>query len=205
MVSCLFHRARTVAQGSNIRREEQRLTKVLKENGYPAHIIRNAAKPKPPREPEEPPTSTVYIPYVAGLSEDLRRICKKHNIRTIFKTPSTLRHQLMKVKDTDPMVKRSGVVYQIPCGGCGQSYIGETKRPLETRLKEHIAATTRGEIDKSAIAEHAWICQHQPLWKETRVLDVAVNNTILLIKEAMHIQMADAGTLMNRDPRFCHC
>ena len=36
---------------------------------------------------------------------------------------------------------------------CGHVYIGETKKALETRIKEHKAATRRGEIEKSAIAE----------------------------------------------------
>ena len=50
---------------------------------------------------------------------------------------------------------------RISCS-CGLAYIGETKRSLETRLKEHQATTRRGETDKSAIAEHAWEKQHHP-------------------------------------------
>ena len=52
----------------------------------------------------------------------------------------------------------------------------------------------------SAVAEHAWTNQHQPLWGNARVLDIAANKTILLIKEAMHIHMAkSSSSLMNRD------
>ena len=40
VASCLFHWARTVARGENIRREENHLDIVLKANGYPDHIIR---------------------------------------------------------------------------------------------------------------------------------------------------------------------
>ena len=53
------------------------------------------------------------------------------------------------------MEKKSGVVYGIPCS-CGQVYIGETKRMLETRIKEHQAAARLGQFEKSAVAEHAW-------------------------------------------------
>jgi len=143
----------------------------------------------------------MYIPYVSGLSEDIRRVCRRHDIKTLFKTPLTLHHQLMWVKDTDPLGKRAGVVYQLPCGECESSYIGETKRPLETRLREHKAAIKRGEVLMSAVAEHAWTNQHQPLWGSARVLDIAANKTILLIKEAMHIHMAksSSSSLMNRD------
>ena len=57
------------------------------------------------------------------------------------------------IKDRDPTLKALGVVYEIPCS-CGPKYIGETKRGLETCLKEHQAATRRGETEKSAITEH---------------------------------------------------
>ena len=30
-----------------------------------------------------------------------------------------------------------GVVYQIPCAQCDEVYIGETGRPLKTRISEH--------------------------------------------------------------------
>ena len=40
--------------------------------------------------------------------------------------------------------------------------------------------------------------QHQPLWENAQVLDIAANKTILLIKEAMHIHMAKSS-LMNQD------
>lgn len=94
VASCLLHRAKTVAIGENVRREEKHLNKVLKANGYPDHIIRSAARPGGEREPEEAPKYTICIPYVAGVSEDLRRVCRRYTI-------STLRKQLTRVKDPD--------------------------------------------------------------------------------------------------------
>ena len=66
----------------------------------------------------------------------------------VFTTISTLRRQLTRVKDVDPLLSRAGVVYKIPCS-CGKEYIGETKRALGTHLKEHQAATRRGEVEVS--------------------------------------------------------
>ena len=83
----------------------------------------------PEEEQEKGPL--VVIPYVAGMSEDIRRVCRKFNIRVVFKSGQTLRSMLTKVKDTLPPGKQSNVVYRIPCS-CGQVYIGETKRRLET-------------------------------------------------------------------------
>ena len=62
---------------------------------------------------EEPPKHTLCLPYVSGVSEDLRRVCRKYNIRTVFTTISTLQKQLTRVKDIDPDLGRVGVVYKI--------------------------------------------------------------------------------------------
>ena len=128
----------------------------------------------------------------------MRRVCRKFDIRTVFTTMSTLWQQLTKVKDTDPALKKSSVVYRIPCS-CRLAYIGETKRSLETRLKQDQAATRRGETDKSAIAEHAWEKQHCPQWDNITILDHARNHTNLLVKEALHIALAGQRSLLNRD------
>ena len=96
---------------------------------------------------------------MAGMSEDIRRVCRKFNIRVVFKSGQILHSMLTKVKDTLPLGKQSNVVYRIPCS-CGQVYIGETKRRLETRLKEHRDACERGMMERSAVAEHAWEHHH---------------------------------------------
>ena len=114
---------------------------VLRTNGYPEHVIQAAAKPRKKKTtPKEQPKYTICLPYIAGVGEDLSRVCRKFDIRTVFTTMCTLRQQLTIVKDTDPILKKSNVVYSIPYS-CGLKYIGETKRSLETRLKEHQAVT----------------------------------------------------------------
>ena len=85
------------------------------------------------------------------------------------RTPSTFRQELSRIKDRDPALKTFRVVYEIPCS-CGKKYRGETKRVLETQLKEHQAATRRGETKKSAIAEHAWSRhEHTPCTQECAI------------------------------------
>ena len=93
--------------------------------------------------------------------------------------------------------KQSNVVYHIPCS-YGQVYIGETKRRLESRLKEHRDACERGMMEKSAVAEHAWEHHHPIHWEETTVLDHGRGQE-LLVKEALHIQMTPMEERFNRD------
>ena len=65
------------------------LARVLKQNDYPANFICNASTP-PTQETadtsshdevqEEERGPLVVIPYVAGMSEDIMRVCRKLNI-----------------------------------------------------------------------------------------------------------------------------
>ena len=207
VVRCLHDRAREIiSTQDNLQKEVDHLARVLKQNGYPANFICNASTPpmqetadtsSRDEEQEREKEPLVVIPYVAGMSEDIRRVCRKFNIRVVFKSRRTLRSMLTKVKDTLPLGKQSNVVYRIPCS-CGQVYIGETKRRLETRLKEHRYACERGMMEKSAVAEHAWENHHPIDWEETTVLDRGRGQKLLL-KEALHIQMTPSEERFNRD------
>ena len=76
------------------------------------------------------------MPYVKGLSEQLRRCLQQQGVRAVFKSETTLRSQLVRPKEAVDPAKQDGVVYRIPCE-CGKVYIGETGRPLQDRIKEH--------------------------------------------------------------------
>ena len=71
------------------------------------------------------------VNYIKGLSEAIRRILHKYNIRTAFKTTNTQGRTLTKVEDLTPPHERPGVIYKIRCE-CEDFYIGETGRNLAT-------------------------------------------------------------------------
>ena len=71
------------------------------------------------------------------MSERIARILRPHNITVAHKPSTTLRDVLTKVKDPSPINSRAGAVYEIPCAECPASYVGETGRTLECRIKEH--------------------------------------------------------------------
>ena len=71
-----------------------------------------------------------------------------------------------------PREKQANVVYEVPCT-YGKMYIGEPTHQLGTRLREHKDACIKGFMDKSAIAEHAWMEYHPIRWDDTRILQHA--------------------------------
>ena len=79
----------------------------------------------------------VVLAYVQGLSETTLRIMTKYKVNTEMKPHNTIKRSLVRQKDkVDPQKMWEGV-YSIACKNCNATYIGETKRILGTRTKEH--------------------------------------------------------------------
>ena len=202
VVQCLFNRAEElVTTEEDLKKEKRHLYTVFSSNGYPKPFISNSIVRRRMKDEERSDRKEdlkVFIPYVEGMSEDIRRVCRKFGITTVFKSAPTLRGSLTRVKDRLTTDMQSGVVYQVPCS-CGKVYIGETVRRLGTRLAEHKDACRKCNTEKSAIAEHAWSEHHPICWGQTRVIDRAGRQDQLRLKEALHIQLEQVDGHFNRD------
>ena len=75
-------------------------------------------------------TTRIALPYVQGQSESIKRILSPLGIEIAFRPQNTLRKILSRPKDIIPTTMKSGVVYQISCQDCAESYIGQTGRNL---------------------------------------------------------------------------
>ena len=129
----------------------------------------------PEKESKEPQPETVThrnkitpiaLPYIQGLSENLRRIFKTHNIPSYHKPVNNLRSQLVRPKDNTPIQSQCGVIYHIKCPDCQKDYVGETGRNLGTRFKEH----TNLKGSNSAIKEHQDNTGHRCTIKNIKIL-----------------------------------
>ena len=78
----------------------------------------------------------------------------------MFQQKPTLRGLLTRVKGPQRYMDK-GVVYQIPCAQCDVVYIGETGRPLKTRISEHKRAVATGDV-RNANATH-WMKTNQSM------------------------------------------
>ena len=100
---------------------------------------------------------------------------------------------LVKPKDPSPISDKCGVVYNIQCNACDDSYIGETARSLGTRLKDHT-----GKDKESSILSHIKKTGHSISLEDVSIL---VQNQpqyhARKIREALEIHKA-APTL-NKD------
>ncbi|XP_072018334.1 uncharacterized protein [Amphiura filiformis] len=127
--------------------EENHIRKALAGCGYPNWTIdkvksqrANKVKNKPNKKDKsntDKSKGSIVIPYVAGVSEKISRIMRKHNVSTAMKPHTTIRNVLVHPKDKQGKEKTANCVYEIPCKHCPQSYIGEKKRQFGVRMNEH--------------------------------------------------------------------
>ena len=87
-----------------------------------------------------------------------KKLIKPISIQQVILSPGTIRQSMRSVKDKIDRHQLKGV-YKIDCS-CGKSYIGETGRSLQTRLKEHVADIRNDRSRTSALAEHSSKTRH---------------------------------------------
>ena len=145
-------------------------------------------KPNNSAEPANDFKATVVLPYVKGLSEQLRRCLQQQGVRAVFKSETTLRSQLVRPKDAVDLAKQDGVVYRIPCE-CSKVYIGETGKPTQDRIKEHDRDIRHARTETSAVSEHAHNTGHQPFSNVLKFIDRDPYYYTRRVKEAFHIRL----------------
>ena len=198
VIRCLRSRATRICEAEDLEAEEEHLRTTFQTNGYPRGFVVGAVRPSRIQEriqqaeetAMEDPTSRrktlCMLPYVKGTSDKLGDICRRAGLHPVFQQKTTLRSILTRVKGPQKHVDK-GVVYQIPCAQCNEVYIGETGRPLKTRISEHKRAVTMGDA-RNANADHWMRTDHSMDWKGATVVDRASKWREWRVKESVHIR-----------------
>lgn len=125
----------------------------------------------------KPHVNRVVIPYIHAISHNLLHVAKKFNISLVFRnnyrldalTPFTKPIASCKNHKRKFVCCESNVVYEIPFK-CGFCYIGQSKRCVNDRLREH-ALKVKNEDHLSEVAKHVRDCNNcEPEWSQTIVL-----------------------------------
>jgi hypothetical protein len=202
VIRTLKHRAEGIVSDDQERdKEVTHIKTVLKVNGYPDWLLNERReRGTPTTQTNVPAQSTqkrppIVIPYIKGVSEQLRRIYKTHHIPTYFKPINTLRQLLVHPKDKLDKERTVGPVYHITCEDCSANYIGESERSLKARFQEHQRpSSTTSEVSRHIHQDHP---DHTVKIENTKVLAVEPRWFERGVKEAIYIKL-NRPTL-NRD------
>jgi len=130
------------------------------------------------------------IPYINSISESFIPVVKKHGFNIAFSIPVTLNSLIKCGKD---MMSQHGVVYKISCHDCDASYVGQTKRQLRTRIKEHVADINKKSGSPSVISEHRRNFNHEFEWDNIKIMDNELSYQKRIISEMVHIKKQQHG------------
>ena len=137
-------------------------------------------------------TKSVYfqLPYIGKTSNQIENEIRKSLEKTATSYKLIMVHgtstigQYFKHKDTQSLLHTTAVVYQLKCS-CGQNYIGQTRRNIKLRLKEH----QPNNHGKSDVANHLIENpNHNIDFSNPKILAKDNNWRKLRIKETLLIQ-----------------
>ena len=202
VIRTLMHRAKDyITTNEDKKSEIEHVKKVLTANGYTKWSMH---LPKPREKDQDNAKKKTHtkgspiigVPYVKGLSEHLVRIFRSYDIATFHKPQNQIRSILVHPKDKTPDENKCGVVYKITCDqNSNHTYIGETKRSLGTRVKEH-----QKYDHPTAVGEHCIASGHSISLHKSKILCREADWTQRKIKESIYIRQLHPT--MNRDQGY---
>ena len=196
VVGTLFHRAKTISSNNQgLQQEEEHLNRALGNCNYPRWALirvkislnnpaqKNKKKNKNTQQ-NNTPKPYITVPYYKGLSESVKNKCSNFGVQVYFKGGTTIKNLLVKPKDKDPMMKKSGVIYSYKCGRveCEDEYIGESSRTFGERFKEH-------QKTPSPIFNHFNITGHSISVDNFNIVGREDQNLKRAIKEVLFIRV----------------
>jgi GIY-YIG catalytic domain len=97
----------------------------------------------------------ISMPFCPPLTQKLDNQLKKHGYKIAYRNEGKLSDLLGSTKDKILEEGEKSGIYQIKCSKCDVSYIGQTKRKMKTRIKEHHEDCSKPPLEEKPMPKHA--------------------------------------------------
>jgi len=141
----------------------------------------------------------MFIPYIKKISESVTAIIDKSKYITGFRVLNNLGRFIKIHKDSNNLFNNNNVVYKISCRDCNASYVGQTKRQLKTRIKEHCNNYKLLSSNPSVVTEHMLNHSHSFDWTNVKILNTEADYCKRLVSEMLHIKEQSNGLNAQKD------
>ncbi|XP_058446374.1 uncharacterized protein LOC131427320 [Malaya genurostris] len=198
-------------------KEKNFIFEIGKFNGYPEHTIQTIFDKKLRLLKKQSLTTLtltsgnfkrISVDFNQNISHPLKSKLRKFVLDLVFSSMNyQLKTLLGSTKDPTENLKKSGV-YKISCPHCDKIYIGQTKRTLDIRFKEHISEIAKASKElekglphhfKSKVAEHAFFEDHELTTNDIKILRQISNPWKLDSAESLEIFKNNSISFLNRD------
>jgi len=95
--------------------------------------------------------------------------------------------------------RETEIVYKINCKNCDKVYIGQTKRHLATRIKEHYNNINNTSGNFSVLTDHRLTFNHDFDWSNPNILHKERNKKKREIAEMFYIKKFDNNINLQKD------
>ena len=186
--SSMFLRALRICSPEFIDEEIDKIFTIGKQLKYPKSFLditlKKAKKTFSAPIPKQPYNmkNLLVLPYNENF-KGLPNILKNFNVNVAFKNNSTVRTTLIKNSPDNDI----GSVYKVPCKACAKSYIGQTGKELNERLKQHKYSIKNGH-ENNALFLHLRDHNHQIDWNKAAPLVICKNSLDRNIIESSFIK-----------------
>ena len=145
------------------------------------------------------PKNIISIPYIKDCTDGIRSILSVCGFHVVHTVPMKLNNIIRKGKDRLDCMKQTELVYKIDCIDCEATYIGQTKRHLETRIKEHKTDIRKHANNHSVISKHRLDFNHEFDWSGTKILHKEQNLKKREIAEMFFIKKHTQAINLQKD------
>ena len=186
----MYHQIDSHIQKPSERKSYLDLTKkTLTLNGFPATFTHPFSKSKTDKSASTQLTFSGFttLLYIKGVSDKIKQIRLEIGVQVAFNSFLTIGRFLSSLKAEINHNEKSNLVYKVPCQNCAFVYIGQTKRDLESRIKEHQRAIKFQQPEKSALCQHSMENDHLIDWSEVKILKVKHDYSKHVFSESRYI------------------
>jgi len=145
----------------------------------------------------------LVLPFVQPLSQFISSNIDRSKAYIGFRCLNKLDRFIKGHKDVDHTSLKNNVIYKISCNNCDATYVGQTKRQLRTRIREHKNNIKLDQSKHSVISEHIIKFNHSfdwdNDWDNAKVVDCESKFYKRIISEMIHIKEQKTSLNLNSD------
>jgi hypothetical protein len=102
-------------------------------------------------ETRQPTKKWISVPFFPAITNKLKKVFTRNNLEMVTTSGEyKLKNKLMSTKYKKDPMETSGI-YE---NKCGYKYMGQTRRSIKTRYKEHKSHTTNNHHALTSVANH---------------------------------------------------
>lgn len=137
----------------------------------------------------------MVLPFYPEITNRIKRDMKKQGYRVVHENSGKLSDLIVKLKDKVENDNEKAGIYLLECKDCDASYVGQTKRNIGVRFKEHKSDCLKEVNEDKPMPKH--MIQNNHEFKDITLLKEVRNKQQLDVYESIFLKKLENRNLTN--------